>query len=145
MSDQIDDLIREIAVKHGVAVSRDDPILILQTINSRLMQDSAKAQQEMLQRYKEEMEVISKTWSAEAKNKAEKILNAALAASKEAMADQMGQGAREAAQTIHNEIESALSGISLQLRETRKLARLNVFAAVMSLFAAALAAWIVLH
>ncbi|MDD4616398.1 MAG: conjugal transfer protein TraM [Alphaproteobacteria bacterium] len=145
MSDQIDDLIREIAVKHGVAVSRDDPILILQTINSRLMQDSAKAQQEMLQRYKEEMEVISNTWSAEAKNKAEKILNAALAASKKAMADQMGQGAREAAQTIHNEIESALSGISLQLRETRKLARLNVFAAVMSLFAAALAAWVVLH
>jgi hypothetical protein len=44
MPDNVDELIKEIAVKHGIAVSRDDPILILQTINNRLMQDSEKAQ-----------------------------------------------------------------------------------------------------
>ena len=48
MPDNVDELIKEIAVKHGIAVSRDDPILILQTINNRLMQDSEKAQQAML-------------------------------------------------------------------------------------------------
>ncbi len=58
MSDNIDELIKEIAVKHGIAVSRDDPILILQTINNRLMQDSEKAQQGMLDHYKEEMEEV---------------------------------------------------------------------------------------
>ena len=41
MADQVEELIKEIAAKHGIAVSRDDPILILQTINARLMQDSA--------------------------------------------------------------------------------------------------------
>ena len=45
--DKIEELIREIAVKHGIAVGRDDPILVLQTINMKLMQDSASAQQEI--------------------------------------------------------------------------------------------------
>jgi len=37
MNEEIDELIKEIAVKHGIAVGRDDPIIILQTINNRLM------------------------------------------------------------------------------------------------------------
>ena len=45
MADPVEELIREIAAKHGIAVSREDPIFVLQTINQRLMQDSAKAQQ----------------------------------------------------------------------------------------------------
>ncbi len=145
MTAQIDELIREIAAKHGVAVSRDDPILILQTINARLMEDSAKAQEELLERYKTEFEGIASRWSAEAKNKAEKILNAALTASKEVMADQMGQGARETASTIRKEIEGALSGVSDQLRAVKNLTRLNIFASILSLLAAALAAWIILR
>ena len=48
MSDPVDELIKEIAVKHNIAVSRDDPIMVLHTINERLMRDSAKAQQDML-------------------------------------------------------------------------------------------------
>lgn len=56
MADQVEELIKEIAAKHGIAVSRDDPILVLQTINNRLMQDSSKAQQAQLDQYKEELE-----------------------------------------------------------------------------------------
>ena len=82
--DKIEELIREIAVKHGIAVGRDDPILILQTINTRLMQDSQAAQQEILDRFKEELEAIAHRWGDDAKGKAERTLNAALAASKEA-------------------------------------------------------------
>ena len=78
--DKIEELIREIAVKHGIAVGRDDPILILQTINTRLMQDSQAAQQEILDRFKEELEAIAHRWGDDAKGKAERTLNAALAA-----------------------------------------------------------------
>ena len=81
----VEELIQEIALKHGITVSRDDPILIFQTINKRLMEDSAKAQQEMLDHYKEELEVLAKRWGDDAKTKAEKVLNAALAASRETM------------------------------------------------------------
>jgi hypothetical protein len=75
MADQVEELIKEIAAKHGIAVSRDDPILILQTINARLMQDSAKAQQVMLDQYKEELEALALRWGNDAKTKAERILN----------------------------------------------------------------------
>ena len=85
MPDNVDELIKEIAVKHGIAVSRDDPILILQTINNRLMQDSEKAQQAMLDQYKEELEALALRWGVDAKDKAERILNASLLASKDAM------------------------------------------------------------
>ena len=83
--DKIEELIREIAVKHGIAVGRDDPILILQTINMKLMQDSASAQQEILDAFKSELESIAHRWGDDAKGKAERTLNAALAASKDAM------------------------------------------------------------
>jgi cell division septum initiation protein DivIVA len=85
MADPIDELIKEIAGKHGVAVSRDDPIMILQTINARLLEDSAKAQQAMLERYREELEALSARWSSDAKEKAERVLNSALKASNNAM------------------------------------------------------------
>jgi hypothetical protein len=53
----------------------------LQTINKRLMQESQKAQQEIVDQFKSEMESISLRWSADAKDKAERILNASLNAS----------------------------------------------------------------
>ena len=59
--DKIRALIAEIATKHGVALSPDDPLLILQTINTMLLGESADAQQAQLQAFKselEEMEII---------------------------------------------------------------------------------------
>ncbi len=94
--DKIEELIREIAAKHGIAVGRDDPILILQTINMKLMQDSASAQQEILDAFKSELESIAHRWGDDAKGKAERTLNAALAASKDAMTRGMQEGAKAA-------------------------------------------------
>ena len=91
MADPVDELIKEIAGKHGIAVGRDDPIMMLQTINARLLADSAKAQEAMLERYKEELEALSARWSSDAKAKAERVLNAAL----EASGNTMRAGARK--------------------------------------------------
>ena len=84
-ADRTEEIIKEIAVKHGIAIGRNDPILVLQTLNERLLQDSATAQEKILERFKEEMEAISHRWSEDAKQKAEKTLNAALTAGREAM------------------------------------------------------------
>ena len=123
MSDQTDELIREIAAKHGIAVSRDDPILILQTINARLMQDSAKAQQAMPDRYKEELEALALRWGSDVKSKAERILNASLAASKEATAKLMQEGAKEAAASVRGEIDAALRRALRVLRRRSRYGR----------------------
>src|SRR4051794_30719327 len=128
MSGEVEELIREIAAKHGIAVSRDDPIFVLQTINLRLMQDSATAQQAMLDRYKEEMEVIAQAWSSDAKSKAERALNASLTASKEAMVSIMDQGARAASTLIRAELDAALGNVTGTLRNARRLAVVNLVA-----------------
>jgi len=137
--DNIEDLVREIAVKHGIAVGRDDPILILQTINTRLMQDSQAAQQKILDRFKEEMEDITHRWGDDAKEKAERTLNAALTASKAAMAKGMQDGGKVAAEAVRRELEAASVQFAATVREARRLAYINIVAVGMAVFAAVLA------
>lgn len=142
MNDKVEELIREIAAKHGIAVSRDDPILILQTINARLMADSAEKQQEILDSFKEELEGIAHRWGEDAKAKAERILNAALSASKDAMAKAMKDGANTAVEAVRREIEDAVGRqLSAKVGDARRVAVMNMIAGGMVLFAAALAVW----
>lgn len=141
MADKMEETIKAIAAKHGIAVGRDDPILILQTLNERLMQDSAAAQQEMLDRFKEELEALSHRWGEDAKNKAERTLNAALVASKEAMANGMQQGTKVMTEAVRREMDAAVTQLAEPTRESRRVAIMNLVAAGMTLFAAALAVW----
>ena len=137
MADPVDELIKEIAGRHGVAVSRDDPIMILQTVNARLLEESAKAQQAMLDRHKEEFEALSACWSSDAKKKAERVLNAAL----EASGNTMREGASETVASIRAEIDSALGRIAVSLRQARMVGILNVVASCITLVAVATAVW----
>jgi hypothetical protein len=145
MSDQLEELIREIAVKHGIVVSRDDPILVLQTINNRLLLDSAKAHQAQLDHHKEELEALSLRWGNDAKEKAERILNASLSASKDAMSQAMQEVARTTAATIAAETDTALSRLHTSTRDVHRIALLNVVAACITMGAAAVALWAGLH
>lgn len=132
----VEELIQEIALKHGITVSRDDPILILQTVNKRLMEDSAKAQQEMLEHYKEELEVLAKRWGDDAKTKAEKVLNAALAASRETMAKTAQEAAATVKLMVAQEVEASLKKLHAPVRNARSLVFANVIAATITLVAA---------
>lgn len=95
MSDKLNEIVKDIAIKHGVALSKDDPILILQTMNERLLEESRKAQQEMLIQFKEEMENISSEWKDDAQVKAEKTLNTAVSSSKDIMVKLFQESASE--------------------------------------------------
>lgn len=145
MSDQIEELIKEIAAKHGIAVSRDDPILVLQTINNRLMQDSSKAQRDQLDQYKEELEGLALRWGNDAKGMAERILNASLAASKEAMNTRMQEGAKAMTTAVRAEIDAALASVAIPILDAGRIGKLNVIASCITLLAAAVALWVVLR
>ena len=145
MADQVEELIKEIAAKHGIAVSRDDPILVLQTINNRLMQDSSKAQQAQLDQYKEELEALALRWGPDAKDKAERILNAALTASKGAMDKAMQENAKSTAATVRAEVDAALGRVAGQVKYARRIGLLNVLASCITLAAAAVALCVALR
>ncbi|WP_293645165.1 conjugal transfer protein TraM [Thiolapillus sp.] len=136
MTDKIEETIKEIAAKHGIAVSRDDPILILQTINDRLMKDSAQAQEELIDRFKEELEALAHRWSEDAKARAERVLNVALAASKNAMVKGMEDGAQAAAEQVRVGVEPVIRRME---KQSRQVAAMNIAAAVTALIAAGLA------
>ena len=56
MSCSIDEAIKEIAVKHGVSLDRNDPILMFQTMHERLLIDAQNSQEQLLAKFKEEIE-----------------------------------------------------------------------------------------
>ncbi len=141
----MEELIKEIAVKHGIAVGRDDPILILQTINKRLMQESQKAQQEMLDQFKSELEGISLRWSADAKDKAERILNASLNASKASMKQLLQEGAKEFVATIKSEVDASLNRMSRPIRDSYRISAMNLLASCLTILVAAVLLWTSTH
>ncbi|MFL6631641.1 MAG: conjugal transfer protein TraM [Massilia sp.] len=143
--DQIETLIREIAQKHGIVVGRDDPIFVLQTINHRLMQDSARAQQAQLERLKEELEALAQRWSQDAREKSERILNASLTVGKQAMGELMAEGATTTARRLADEMDGLLDRLAQPVREARRLAIFNVLASCITLLAAAVALWVALR
>ncbi len=130
MSEDIDETIKEIAVRHGVVLSKDDPILILQTMNERLLEETRKAQQEMLAQFKEEMENISSQWKDDAKDKSEKILSAALASSKAAMAILLQEFSSESVHAMKKMISDSLAEACYLTQQTRKLSRFALFSSI---------------
>jgi hypothetical protein len=145
MDDELEGLIREIAAKHGVAVSRDDPILVLQTINNRLLQNSSKAQQEQLDQFKQELEAQAVRWGNDAKGRAERILNASLDACKDAMGQGMQDAAQMAAAAVATEIDAAFARLETATRDARQVAILNLITACITMMASVLTVWAILR
>jgi vacuolar-type H+-ATPase subunit H len=130
MSDKFDAAIQEIAVRHGVVLSKDDPILILQTMNDRLIEEARQGQAAMLTQFREEMESISSQWRDDAKEKAEKIINAALAGSKEAMARLLRESTSESVQAMKKMLSDSLAESCDLAQQTRKFSRFALFSSI---------------
>jgi predicted amino acid-binding ACT domain protein len=126
-------LIAEIATKHGVALSPDDPLLILQTINTMLLGESADAQQAQLQAFKSELEEMSDRWGTDINAKAESILNAALKAAEASMKARMAEGAKKLVQEVATEVSK---GLGKPLADGFKIANRNLLASALTIVAA---------
>jgi hypothetical protein len=123
MSDKLNETIQAIAVEHGVILGKDDPILMFQTMNERLLDNTRIAQQDLLTQFKEEMELISSQWKNDANEKAEKVINAALAGSKEAMARLLQESTNESVQAMRKMVSDSLVEARGLAQQTRKFSR----------------------
>ncbi|HHT9802755.1 TPA: conjugal transfer protein TraM [Legionella pneumophila] len=135
MSEKLDKIIQDITVKHGVLLGKDDPILILQTMNAQLIEDNRKAQQDLLVQFREEMEGISSQWKDDTKEKAEKVLNAALASSKEAIIRLLHESTKESVQSMKKLISDSLIEAHSFTQKTQKFSRFALVSSA-TLFAA---------
>ncbi len=142
--DKSDEIIQHIASEHGIAVSRDDPIMILQTMNDRLIQESKAAQNDLLDNFKSQMEVLSDQWSIEARNHSDRILNASIVSSKAEVARVMEEQSRTIIAQWKNELSTGFSQVHKTIQSSRQTAILNIIASFITLIAAGIVLYVFL-
>ena len=126
MSTAIDETIKEIAVKHGISLNRDDPVLILHTMNAKLLEENKKQQQELLAQFKEEIELAASSWQNDAKDKAETILNQSLAGSKKLITKMSLEATNENLNAIKNVIVNSINECKMLNQQARKTSRFSL-------------------
>ncbi len=139
--DPTEELLQEIASKHGVALSRQDPILIVQTMHERLLAESRSAHQAMLEDYRTTLDALLDRWGAETKTKAERIVTVTLTASMETMTAQMATHTTEVTSTIRKEVTAVLEQTETRMRWATTVGYLNLLAALVTVLAAVVLYW----
>lgn len=122
MSDDTEMLIRDIATRHGVLIGKDDPILILQTMNQRLMEEHVRAQDKLLNQFKSCLEEMVARQEHESRDKSERILNASLLAAREASQFVLGETTESVRIALGGELDIALKTINSNFHSNQKIA-----------------------
>lgn len=138
---QLDDLFAEIAAKHHLALSPDDPIMVVHTLVEHVARNQSVAQAEQLRLFKEEVEQCCSNWKLDAKDKAEKIVNAALAASKNASSKMLEQGTQMTLVTLRKELLSFEKKLSGQLDRVKHYSYFNALVCTITLVTAIAFLW----
>jgi hypothetical protein len=133
--DSIDNLIKEVAVKHGIALGKDDPLLMLHTINRKLIREGMASQELILETFKAQLEEIAHRWSEDSKSKAERVLNASLAISKDSMAAGVKEASKIAATELERVVKESEASITKTVDGVRRASIINLVASLLALIA----------
>ncbi len=139
--DPTDDLLKEIASKHGVALDRADPILMVQTMHIRLLAESQHAHHALLEEYRTTLEALLDRWSTETTAKAERIVTASLTATTETMKTQMAVHTTDLAGSIRKEVTEVVATTEAQMRRATTVGYLNLLAALVTFLSAVVVYW----
>lgn len=104
MMSEFEEIIREAATKNGYALEKGDSLMVLATVMNRLAEDWQRTLDEALEKHRNENEELTHRWRKSATAQAEKVLNVALSASKEAMAKGMNEGTEKVFQVVHRQM-----------------------------------------
>lgn len=133
--DELDALIKDVAIKHGIGLSRDDPILITQTLNKHLMKSNISAMEDMMENFRQEIEMGITKWSDTSRINAEHVMNASIHSSK-AITNQFIENAVNA---IENELEKKINIAQTRIldvsRPIKLISVLNILASFVTLLA----------
>ena len=105
---KIEAIIRAVAVKHGIALGRNDPILVLHTLNELLINELARKQDDLIQQFQVSLEEAANQWSKNMETKAAEILG-------EMRKSHLPSGAQ--ARLFNELIENQISAIALSISD----------------------------
>jgi hypothetical protein len=127
-NDKLDALIKRIASEHSIVLTKNDPILMMHTLNEVLLEQNEKAHAELLHKYEAILQESFNQWQTVASKKANALISAQqnnISKSNEPLIDQNMQ-------LISEKIKIGLN------HEIRDLTRISRQAAIMNLLAAIL-------
>lgn len=139
MDEKTEELIALVAKKHGIALDETDPIMVIPTLLRFLLDESQEKQGEILSEMKSELQSVLMQWDFTAKDKADRILNAALKANKDVMEQVLTSAANQTAEVVRNAVEEELRKSRAQFQSAKKMVIWNCIAAGLTLLAAAIA------
>ena len=127
-NDRQDALIKRIASEHGIVLTKDDPVLMMHTLNEVLLEQNEKAQTELLNKYEAILQESFNQWHSYVSKKANALINA-----------QQNNFSKSNDQPIDQSTQLISEKISITINhEIRELTRISRQAAIMNLLAAVL-------
>ena len=139
MDEKTEELIALVAKKHGIALDETDPIMVIPTLLRFLLDESHEKQGEIRSEMKSELQSVLMQWDFTAKDKADRILNAALKANRDVMEQVLTAAANQTAEVVRNAVEEELRKSRAQFQSAKKMVIWNCIAAGLTLLAAAIA------
>lgn len=133
----IDQLIERIAIEHHVTLEKEDPILILHTMNKMIVEANKANQAELLNDLSSKLEVYLLKLSEKSKAQVEMGANAAIRASKDVSVSIIEESIRTIEDKIKTTVEDAIKGNLKQFknhsRSNRTTAYINLIASFLLL------------
>ncbi|OCG28992.1 hypothetical protein A9G45_01360 [Gilliamella sp. HK2] len=121
-----EELINLIAKENNVMLGKDDPILMLITANDYLIKELELSLSKILAENRTQLELNFSQYDESVKNNAEKILNAALIASKKTLTDHITESATEFKKLINDEILAAKIDIEVESKKIGFYSKINL-------------------
>lgn len=141
----IEALLHEVMVEHGVKLTKNDPVLIVHTLNKRLIESQKALQESLLNELKSNLEVLTTDWSEEAKSVAENIINSSLKASTATITQAIETSTEENKKLLKEAIEESVINIkdeiSGKIKETKTVSAANIFASILTTVSALIVAY----
>ena len=134
----LDALIGEIAARHGVAVSRDDPVMILATLNERLIEENRDVQRQLLEEFRTDMAGAAQRWIQQSQQRAQSLLQQAGEANRAAAAASVQQHRTVVTAAVREEVgrlQSSVSSLRALLLVQLSVSLLTFTAAFLALLA----------
>ena len=107
----IEDVIRDVALKNRQSVTEDDPVMALVTIMTRVAADWQVAMDAALEKHLASHEDLANRWRRNMPAQAQAVINAALKAGTEAMAKGMNEGAEKVLEAVRKQERDVLRDI----------------------------------
>jgi len=125
-SETLDDLIKRVASVHGIALSQDDPILMLHTLNEVLLEKNEQAHAELLSNYQSVLEKSFNKWCTYSTEKSNAMINASTNQANQIKEQFIESCIQQIDERIKNEVTQEIIDLA---RTARQAAIINLLAA----------------